>query len=87
MDCPECDRLWRTYAFATRQHLDIIREHEEAIRSDDMERLRSVEEALRGAEEWRTLARKAVLEHDALHRKEKSGAGDSPGLFYKTTLI
>ena len=74
MDCPECDRLWRTYAFATRQHLQIIKAQEEAALSDDIERMMEVEEALRAAEEWRVLARKAVRDHERAAHPEKKSA-------------
>ena len=71
MDCSECDRLWRTYPFATRQHLQIIKAQEEAALSDDIERMMEVEEALRAAEEWRGLARKAVRDHERAAHPEK----------------
>ncbi len=72
--CVECNRLWWLYAYTTRQHLEIIRAQDEyAPRSDDIEKMLPTEEALRGAEEWRSLARKALNDHEtATHGQKKS---------------
>jgi hypothetical protein len=74
MQCPECEKLWRVYAYATRQHLEVIKAHEEAAVGDDIHKMQVIEEALRGAEEWRHLSRKAVREHEATHDTEKKAA-------------
>ena len=57
MDCANCDWLWRTYAFATKQHVDLIRPQEQAAVSEDIEKMKSLEERVGSALERRELAR------------------------------
>ena len=70
--CPVCNELWRVYAFATRQHLDVMRAQEVAAMADDIERMMEIEEALQAAEEWRILARKAVRDHERAEHKNET---------------
>jgi hypothetical protein len=65
MDCPECNRLWRAYAKATRRHLTAVRAFEAAAESEDILTMRAME--VQGAElaANRRLARRAIGEHEA----------------------
>ena len=74
-ECPMCDELWRVYAFATRQHLEILKAQEAAAMADDHRRMMDVEEAVRAAEEWRQLAREAVRSHESEHEDETVSNG------------
>lgn len=77
--CAECDRLWRTYAYATRQHVDIIKVRESAAPGGDVGIRMRLEEAIEGAAEWRELARMQVkLHEDAHERKIQHDAIDLP---------
>jgi len=63
--CAECLRLWWLYAYATRQHIEIIQAWEKySPRSDDAEKWLARQDALQGAEEWRAVARKALNDHE-----------------------
>ena len=75
-DCPECDKLWRVYAYATRQHLEIMSAQEAAAMADDHRRMMEVEKAVQAAEEWRIIAREAVRDHEAEHKNQTLPNGD-----------
>jgi hypothetical protein len=76
MNCPECDRVWRAYAEATRRHNESIRAQEAAAASDGMESMKVLEETIRLAEQKRSLARDAVRGHDSSHSETKAAPQD-----------
>jgi len=53
--------------------MEVIKAQEEAALSDDINRMQEIEEALRGAAEWRDMARQAIKNHEAT---TQSGSGD-----------
>jgi hypothetical protein len=71
-DCPECERLWKIYVLATRQHLDATVAKETTWQTDGIEKMKTLEHQAVEAGQWRMLARKAVKDHAAEH------AGDEP---------
>jgi hypothetical protein len=72
-DCPECERLWKIYVLATRQHLDAAVAKETA---DGIEKMKILEHQAVEAAQWRMLARKAVKDHAAEHAGEKPSTQD-----------
>jgi transcriptional regulator NrdR family protein len=67
-DCPECERVWNAYAFATRQDLDAVLAKET---STQPEKTKILEDAVKEAAQWRDLARQAVRDHAATHAGEE----------------
>jgi len=66
-DCPECDRVWEAYAFATRKYLSAILTKEASTQIDDVGKMKIIaDEAIGAAQGW-ALARKAVRDHAAKH--------------------
>ena len=66
-DCSECDRLWRVYADATRQHVESVNAEVEAAKTDDITQMKALKTAQEGAVERRELARLQVKSHGATH--------------------
>jgi hypothetical protein len=66
-NCPECERLWQVYAVATRKNLDTILEKEAAAQTNDMGKMKILEQEAVEATQWWALARKAVRDHAATH--------------------
>jgi hypothetical protein len=69
--CPECERLWKVYALNTRKYLDATRAEEAAAATDNVEKLKILEDEALEAAERRELARKAVRNHAATHAGQK----------------
>jgi len=70
-DCPECDRVWKAYALATRKNLDAFLATKASTQTRDIEKMKILEhKALEAAQLW-ALARKAVRDHAATHAGEK----------------
>jgi hypothetical protein len=72
-DCPECERLWKIYVLATRQHLDATVAKETARLTDGIEEMKILEHQAVEAAQWRMIARKAVKDHAAEHAFKKPG--------------
>ena len=66
-DCQECDRLWRVYVNAIRQHVESVDAGVEATKTDDIARMKALQTALQGAVERRELARSQLKSHEATH--------------------
>jgi hypothetical protein len=75
MACSECDRVWRTYAHATRQHIQALQAQEAAALNRDLAKLTDFEGAVLAAAESRERARQAVNEHEAIHLEKPLGNG------------
>src|ERR1700730_16447258 len=58
--CPECDRVWRVYALATRQALDAILAKEASTQREDIGKMKVLEDKVLEAAQWQAIARKAV---------------------------
>jgi hypothetical protein len=72
-ECPECERLWKIYVLATRQHLDATVAKETARPTDGIEKMKILEHQAVEAAQWRMLARKAVKDHAAEHAFRNPG--------------
>ena len=70
MRCPECDRLWKLYAYTTRQQIEVINAHLDAKQKASVRQKRLLAAALQGAAEWREIAKAAVVEHETAHLNE-----------------
>ena len=70
-NCLECDLVWKEYALATRNHLDAILAKEGSKQTDDIEKMKILEDAAFEAAHRRALARKAVWDHAATHTGDK----------------
>jgi len=69
--CPECNRLWKVYALATRKSLDAIMTKEAAAQYHDVAGVKILHEKALEATQWWELARKAIRDHVATHAGEK----------------
>ena len=67
--CPECDRLWKVYALNTRKYLDVTLAEGAAAQTDNIAKVRILEEEALEAAKRRELARRAVRNHAATHQK------------------
>ena len=67
--CPECERLWRVYAINTRKYLDVTLAEGAAAQTDDIPKVRILEEEALDAAKRRELARRDVRDHAATHQK------------------
>jgi hypothetical protein len=66
-DCTECDRVWNGYALATRKHVAAILAREGSTQTDDIEKMKILNDEALEAAHRRALARKAVRDHAATH--------------------
>ena len=67
--CPECERLWKVYALNTRKYVDVTLAEGAAAQTDDIAKVRILEEEALEAAKLRELARQAVRDHAATHQK------------------
>ena len=67
--CAECERLWSVYALNTRKYLDVTLAEGAAAQTDDIAKVRILEEEALEAAKLRELARQAVRHHAATHQK------------------
>jgi len=67
--CGECDELWREYAKATAEHVQLIKQQEqEALSGGYSEDIRSLEALIELANKRRDFARDAIKKHLATDR-------------------
>ena len=69
--CSECDRMWRQYAFATAEHLTLIRKREAAIAADDPETEAMLAAEIAPAERRRQRCREDIRVHEAEQHAER----------------
>jgi hypothetical protein len=65
--CPECTRLWNAYAVATREHVAAILAKEASTPTDDIAKMKILNDEALEAAHRRALARKAVRDHASTH--------------------
>src|ERR1043166_438922 len=71
--CETCDGLWRAYAKATTDHVQLLRD-QEAAAAEDSERFRELEYQTGVAAEARERARFAIRRHLGKDHSEHAGA-------------
>jgi hypothetical protein len=69
--CPECKRLWKVYALATRKSLDAIMAKDAAAQQHDVATTKILHDKALEATQWWELARKAIRDHAATHTGEE----------------
>jgi hypothetical protein len=67
--CSECERLWRVYTLNTRKYLEVTLAEGAAAQTNDIAKVRILEEEALEAAKLRELARQAVRNHAATHQK------------------
>ena len=65
-DCPECERLWQDYGYATHHHIAIIGKRRIAQLQRNKESERDLDAKVKAAEKARKAARNAIREHEAV---------------------
>jgi hypothetical protein len=63
MPCPRCDELWRAYAAATVEHVNLLSSQEMAATMLELESFQTLEARVLEAEARRAATRQAVNQH------------------------
>src|SRR5579859_7511578 len=74
--CPECVRLWKVYAVATRKFLDAILAQEDSEARRGIDQIDFLKDQALEATQWRELARKAIRDHAATHANRRRARGN-----------
>ena len=75
MTCPECIRLWRSYAKATTDHVNLLNEQTQAAAAGDVRRLAELELLITHAESNRHEAKASIRYHESrAHPEQAIGA-------------
>jgi hypothetical protein len=70
VECGECERLLEEYRRLAREYLEMMRRRKLALLQPGWSVLAEIDSGLRAEQERRALAKRALLEHDVIHRAD-----------------